>query len=110
MYLTRDAVKATLGTLAGITGPGSELVMDWWFMVDAPDVRSTVLRMTPQMLHLLGEPITFGIHPEDVGAFTARQGWRATAVVTAPELEARFVPDHRHVYPAMYATHLIREP
>ncbi len=108
MYLTRAAVKETLGTLHTLCGPDSRLVMDWWFMVDAPDAVSTVLRMSPQMLHLLGEPITLGIHPEDVGGFCERAGWPAAEVVGSVELEKRYVRDQRHIMPAMYVTRLER--
>jgi methyltransferase (TIGR00027 family) len=108
MYLTRAAVKETLGLLRDLCGPGSALVMDWWFMVDAPDAVSTVLRMTPQMLHLLGEPVTLGIHPEDVPGFCERLGWRCAELAESVALEERYVPDHRRIMPAMYVTRLER--
>ena len=106
MYLTRAAVRDTLQVLRRQTGPGSALVMDWWFMVDAQDAVSTVLRMSPQMLHFLGEPITFGIHPDDVADFARREGWTCAEIATAAALEARYLHDGRHVYPAMYVTRL----
>jgi len=106
MYLTREAVKNTLATLRELCAPGSWLTMDWWYMVDAPDARSTVLRMSPHLLHLLGEPITFGIHPEDLGDFARRNGYVLVDIATASELERRYSLGHRRVYPSTYVTTL----
>ncbi len=102
MYLTREAVKATLSTVQDLCGPGSQLVMDFWYMVDAPDVLSTLLRMSPHLLHFLGEPVTFGIHPEDVGAFVKRLGFETMDIAQGTELERRYVKDNRRIYPASY--------
>ncbi|MBA2320587.1 MAG: SAM-dependent methyltransferase [Deltaproteobacteria bacterium] len=110
MYLTRAAVHDTLVLLRDLGGPGSEVVMDWWSLVDGPDVLSTVHRMAPLMLHLLGEPLTLGIHPEEVPGFCARAGWRAAEVVDAAELERRYAKESRRVLPEMYVTRLERGP
>ncbi|MBK6688027.1 MAG: SAM-dependent methyltransferase [Deltaproteobacteria bacterium] len=105
MYLTRDAVKATLHMLQGLGGPGSELAMDFWFLLDAPDLVAAAHRLTPNLLHVLGEPITFGIHPDDVTHFLDRLGYRANEVMTAARLEARYLDNQRSVYPADYVVH-----
>lgn len=110
MYLRRDAVKATLDALHALCGPGSELAMDAWFFHDAPDARSTLLRAAPNLLHLVGEPITFGIHPEDVGDFLARHGWSVADLATASELERRYVRDGRRVLPSIYVLRALRQP
>jgi methyltransferase (TIGR00027 family) len=102
MYLTRAAVKATLGTIRALGGPGSELVMDFWFMLDDPGLLATALRMSPSLLHFLGEPMTFGIHPEDAGDFFRRLGWDMAELADPAELERRYVKDDRRVYPACF--------
>jgi methyltransferase (TIGR00027 family) len=102
MYLTRDAVKETLETMHVLSGPGSELMMDFWYMVDAPNLVSTLLRMSPHLLHFVGEPVTFGIHPDDVEAFLGRLGYETVDIAIASELERRYVRDGRRVYPASY--------
>ena len=107
MYLTRDAVRATLHTLAELCGPGSALAMDFWYRADRKDLRSTLLRMSPNLLDLLGEPVTFGIHPEDVGGFLQRAGWKADAVIEASELEERHTRGRR-VYPSCYCVRMSR--
>jgi len=106
MYLTREAVKATLSTMRSMCGPGSQLLMDYWYMVDAPDLVSTLLRMSPHLLHFVGEPVTFGIHPEDVEGFLDRLGYETLDIATAAELERRYVRDDRSVYPASYVVRM----
>jgi methyltransferase (TIGR00027 family) len=107
MYLTREAIKSTLSTLHRLSGPGSQLAMDFWFLVDAPDARSTVMRMSGNFLALLGEPITFGIHYEDVGDFVRRQGWAVREMLLPADAEERYHPG-RAAYPATYVTHIGR--
>lgn len=102
MYLTRAAVKGTLSTLSRLGGPGSRLAMDYWFLLDTPDPMSTAHRMSGGLLHLLGEPITFGIHPEDVGPFMGREGWEVRDVAGDDELTRRYLPPGRPMYPAVY--------
>ena len=105
MYLSREAVKDTFRTLHGLGGAGSELTMDYWFLLDTADLISNVHRMSASFLHFLGEPITFGIHPEDVGPFMARNGWAVEDLATPADLELRYVTDGRSVYPANYVLH-----
>jgi methyltransferase (TIGR00027 family) len=105
MYLTRSAIKATLGTIRTIAAFGSQLAMDFWFMLDSPALEATAHRVSPSLLHFLGEPMTFGIHPEDAGDFFRREGYRVIDLADAQELEARYVRDDRRVYPANYVLH-----
>ncbi len=102
MYLTREAIKRTLRAIRGLAGPGSELAMDAWFLLDSPDLRAAAHRMSAGLLSLMGEPITFGIHPEDVGDFLRREGLELADLATPEELERRYVCDGRRVYPAAY--------
>ncbi|MGH0028861.1 MAG: SAM-dependent methyltransferase [Myxococcota bacterium] len=102
MYLTREAVKETLRALRALAGLGSELAMDWWYLLDDPSALGTLHRATPSLLHLLGEPVTLSLHPEDVGAFLEREGYELLELADAAALEARYVRDDRSVYPATY--------
>jgi methyltransferase (TIGR00027 family) len=102
MYLTRAAVKATLTTLRGLLGPGSRLTADFWQYLDAPDLAATAHRVSAGLLHILGEPVTFALHPEEAPGFFARLGWSTVDVADAAELERRYVPDGRRVYAANY--------
>ena len=103
MYLTRAAVKETLTGLARLGGAGSELCADFWFLLDRPDAKATVQRMSAGLLHILGEPVVFGIHPEDVDHFLQRQGWVAEDIADQTVLYDRYVPARdRELYPAQY--------
>ena len=105
MYLTRRAVEGTLGTIVSLVAPGSELALDLWYLLDEPDLASTLYRLTPHALHLIGEPITFGIHPDDIAGFLDRAGFGLLSLCTADGLEARYVRDGRRIYPANYVAH-----
>ncbi len=102
MYLTRAAVKGTLSGLSALGGPGSRVAMDYWYLLDTPDPIGTAHRMSGGLLHLLGEPLTFGIHPEDVGSFMGREGWTVVDVAGQDELSRRYLPPGRPMYPAVY--------
>ena len=102
MYLRRTAIKETLLSVRRISAPGSQVVMDLLFHPDSPDVLSTMVRMTPNLVHLLGEPVTFLIHPEDMEALLGRLGFALVDLNMAADLEAKFVRDDRTVYPAIY--------
>jgi len=105
MYLTREAVKTTLRTLCEVSAPRSEIAMDIWYLLDEPDLVSTAYRMSPNLLYFVGEPITFGIHPEDVGPFLERLGLRTLEIADSKALEQRYVRDERRVTPGVYLVH-----
>ena len=104
MYLTREAVKATLHALRALAGLGSLLAMDWWYLLDDPSAVGTAHRAGPSLLHLLGEPVTLSLHPEDAGGFFERAGYELLELADAAALEERYVRDDRRVYPATYLT------
>lgn len=105
MYLTRAAVKATLTELRELSAPGSEIALDLWHPPEGSDLVSAAHRLSASALHLVGEPVTFGIHPEDAVPFLDRLGFSVLDVAEAAALEARYVRDRRRVYPAAYLAH-----
>lgn len=107
MYLTRDAVNHTLASLARLAPAGSAIAFDAWFLLDDPGLRATWHRLSANLLHLLGEPVTFSLHPDDAGPFLARQGFSLCDLARAHELERRYARRGRrlHVYPACYLAH-----
>ncbi len=105
MYLSREAVKTTLSTLSRLGGAGSELVMDLWHLLDAPDLMTTAHRVGTNALSLIGEPVTFAIHPEDAVPFLERLGFRVREIADAAALERMYLRDRRRVYPANYLVH-----
>jgi methyltransferase (TIGR00027 family) len=105
MYLTRDAVKTTLCELRELSAAASEVVMDLWHLPEGSDLMSAAHRLSASALYLVGEPVTFPIHPEDAGPFVNRLGFRVREIADASTLQSRYVRDHRRVYPAAYMVH-----
>jgi methyltransferase (TIGR00027 family) len=97
MYLTRAAVKATLDAVHDVAGAGSRLAHDMWFLVDDPGPLGTARRVAPSALSLIGEPVTFAIHPEDFGDFVGHHGFHVVDLALASELQDRYAPGTRAV-------------
>jgi methyltransferase (TIGR00027 family) len=97
MYLTRAAVKSTLDAVHELSADGSQIAHDMWFLVDDPGPLGTARRTAPGALSLIGEPVTFGVHPEDYDCFLGRHGFRIVDLALASELQARYAPDSRAV-------------
>ena len=97
MYLTRAAVKATLDSVHELSGDGSQIAHDMWHLVDEPGPLGTARRSAPGALSLIGEPVTFGVHPEDYEAFLRRHGFHIVDLALASELQARYAPETRAV-------------
>ena len=93
MYLTRAAVKAALDAVHDLGGDRSEIAHDMWYLVDDPGPLGTARRTAPSALSLIGEPVTFGVHPEDYEHFLRRHGFRIADLALAPELQARYAPE-----------------
>ena len=95
MYLTRAAVQATLDAVHELGADGSQIAHDMWYLVDDPSPLGTARRSTPNALSLIGEPVTFGVHPEDYEYFLGRHGFRIVDLALASQLQARYAPDAR---------------
>lgn len=50
----------------------------------------TLARTAPNALSLIGEPVTFGVHPEDYEQLLVRHGFRVLHLLMASELQARY--------------------
>ena len=63
--------------------------------------------VTIDAVALLGEPVTFSLHPEDVGPFLGGLGFELQDVARAHDLERHYARRGRrlHVYPACYLAH-----
>jgi methyltransferase (TIGR00027 family) len=92
MYLTRAAVKGTLDAVHDLGGDGSQISHDMWHLVDDPGPLGTARRSVPNALSLIGEPVTFGVHPEDYEHLLARHGFRLVDIASASELQERYAP------------------
>ncbi len=90
MYLPQAAVAATLDGFAARSAPGSQLLADFWHAVDGESVRDGLWRLSASALHLVGEPVRYGLHPGDAGAVLGRHGFRVVEHGTAEVLAARY--------------------
>jgi methyltransferase (TIGR00027 family) len=103
MYLTRAAVKATLDSLHKVVGAGSVISHDMWTVVDDPSLLGTARRLAPAALSFIGEPVTFTVHPEEVGFFFGQRGFEVTDLATGDDLVQRYSPgDRALVDPMLY--------
>ena len=88
--MTRAAVEATLDAVHDLSGDGSQIAHDMWFLVDDPGPLGTARRTALGALSLVGEPVTFGVHPEDYEYFLGRHGFRVVDLAYASELQVRY--------------------
>jgi O-methyltransferase involved in polyketide biosynthesis len=73
-----------------LSGDGSQVAHDMWHLVDDPSPLGTARRTAPSALSLIGEPVTFGVHPEDYEHFLGRHGFRLVDLAFPTELQARY--------------------
>ena len=98
MYLTRAAVTSTLDAVHALSADGSQIAHDMWYLVDEPRIRSAAPAGPPRAaLSLIGEPVTFGVHPEDYEALLGRHGFAVVDLALASELQARYAPQVRAI-------------
>jgi methyltransferase (TIGR00027 family) len=102
MYLDRAAVGATLNTLGELCGPGSAVAMDLWDGAGGGGPLAPARQLVARSLRLVGEPVRFGVRPERVGDLFSEHGFRATEVLTGPDLARRYATDGRRGEPSLY--------
>jgi methyltransferase (TIGR00027 family) len=77
MYLTGDAIRATLRSLRGSAAAGSQLVFDYLDRaVFEPENQSPTRSRLFEVVRRAGEPMIFGFDPSALGAELAAQGFR----------------------------------
>ena len=107
MYLSR----------AGVTGDARNDPRDerrWLGAGDGPlvpsgraDLVSSARRWSSNLLSLLGEPVTFSLHPEDAEPFLHRLGFRLRELADAEILRRRYFSERTHLYPTNYVVHAV---
>jgi len=102
MYLERAAVRRTLEDLRVVVGAGSSVGIDFWFLIDGRNVSSTVRRVMPQLLGLVGEPVLLSLHPEDAPSFLGSTGWDVVDAADPRALATRYVKDGRRPAPSFH--------
>ena len=91
MYLTPEAVDATLAFIVNSSAPDSAIVFDYVYqaMLDGVQKQSEISNMR-RYRFMTGEGLTFGIPEGAVGAFLTRRGFRQVKDVNAAELKAAY--------------------
>lgn len=107
MYLTRAAVKSTLATIRQITAPRSHLAMDFWNLLDSPDLLASAFRLSSNLMFLLGEPVTFALHHEDTPHFLRGLGFRVLDLAKPEDLRRRYVRDGRGLIAGSFLVHAV---
>ncbi len=96
MYLPRAAVLGTLARIGRTSAPGSRVGLDL-YDVD-PDLASLTERTALMALRALGEPVVFGIAPEQAADLVREAGLEPIGVVGPSELCGT---GHRGIYVAL---------
>ena len=90
MYLTADAVAATLRTVAGFA-PGSRLCFDYRVPVTMLNpVERVINDVIEQRLAALGEPWVSSFDPEQLKCQLIEMGFRSAESATPEDLNARY--------------------
>jgi methyltransferase (TIGR00027 family) len=106
MYLTPDAVLAAVQGIAGLSAPGSELLMDLGMPSDARGWTATWLRGAAQLLGVVGEPIRSGYsHAAATTAFGSAGG-RLIEVVDGYRIPARIGHPERSCAPMAWCARI----
>jgi methyltransferase (TIGR00027 family) len=95
MYLSEDAVSATLSALAEISGPGSRIAAN--FTISGGGSVSPMSRATAKLIRtswaLSGEPTHRWLQGNDVSALLNRTGWTEQVSLAGPTLAERYLTD-----------------
>jgi len=102
MYLDQAAIQATLAAIRGLSAPGSALVLDFWWPPSSGALAQALHRLGPAALAAFGEPLTFSATPESATALLEEAGFEVGDLATAEDLERRYVPDGRPLYPHVF--------
>lgn len=90
-YLSRDAIAETLGTLAGVTAPGTRLVLDYW-RERPPTLAGNLLLWGARFaVALQQEPMRSFFEPDEIETLVTDTGWQLREHLTAPEQNARYL-------------------
>lgn len=90
-YLTGDAIRETLKTLARVTQPGSQIVFDFWGRARLGEVSTPLLLGTRLSVALLREPMHSFFDIGEIEALAEETGWRIRDIVTPAEQNAQYL-------------------
>jgi methyltransferase (TIGR00027 family) len=101
-YLDEAAVSATLTALSELCGDGSELAMDMWDGVGGSGPLSAVRRLGALAIALVGEPVTFGVEPDEVSELLEAHGFSVSDLAGSREMTERYATLGRRCPESIY--------
>lgn len=91
MYLSEDAIDASLRAIADWSAPGSLLAMNY-FSKERLTKSSITSRVLRAAVATLGEPFKWGTSPEELLPFLEERGWDVVDDVSTQEAADRLMP------------------
>jgi len=93
MYLSREAVLATLASIAKVSASGSRLVFDYWTPAAfAPDAPPRV-RFVAERARALGEPVCANLDPATLASDLSNVGLVLASDLGPAEIQAQLLAD-----------------
>jgi methyltransferase (TIGR00027 family) len=93
MYLSPEAIDATVAAVRELGGDGSRLVFNY---LDRAMLErgSAYIRLARAAVASVGEPFTFGWFPAELPAFFAERGWRLARDTDLGDVTESMLPPH----------------
>ena len=97
-YLTKDAIRETLGYIAAVAAPGSRLVLDYKLPRHLiPEQGLPLNDKLERLVKRLGEPMISDFTPEELNAEMARIGWAELASLPPQAQAQRYLQDRSDI-------------
>lgn len=90
-YLSRDAIRNTLATLAACTAPGSRIVFDYWSAHPPTAAGNLLLWGTRLAVALQQEPMLSFFDPDEIETLAMDTGWSVTEHLTPAAQNERYL-------------------
>ena len=97
-YLTKDAIRETLGCIAAVAAPGSRLVLDYKLPRHLiPEQGLPLNDKLERLVKRLGEPMISEFTPEELTEEMARIGWTELESLPPQAQERRYLQDRSDI-------------
>ncbi len=95
-YLTKDAIRETLGCVADAAAPGSRIVLDYKLAKHLiPEWGLSLADKLDRLVARLGEPMISEFTPEELNAEMSRLGFAEMETLSPEEQKHRYLQDRR---------------
>jgi len=107
-YLDEAAVSSTLAALGTLCGEGSVLAMDMWDGAGGSGPLAGLRRLGALASALVGEPVTFGVQPDEMASLLARHGFTVADLAESEEMTTRYATLGRRAPQSVYVLAALR--